>query len=172
MGGLLGGSASDWEFRGPQGSRDCRTQAKAELLLLTVAASCSPACIHTHSLGKGAISPGMGRGCLVPTTPDPEVRSPDCHLGRMRGSSKVKEPVMNGSRETSVSTADPSEPVFPKKNTHTHRSLIYDLQYLYPETSPGPGAGLACRETRPKRNVRHGGASLVFRGYRGQSRMN
>lgn len=57
-------------------------------------------------------------------------------------------PSMKGSRETPVCTANSSVPVFPKKNTHTHRSLIYDLKNLYAETSPGPGTGLACRERR------------------------
>lgn len=35
-----------------------------------------------------------------------------------------------------VSTADFSVSVFLKKNIHTHRSLIHDLQNLYPHTSP------------------------------------
>ena len=93
-------------------------------------ASGSPACTDTHIRGKGGIGPGTGRCCLGLTAPNPEVGAGAVSSGRMQGSCKMLWSRLKRSRDTLVSTANPSVPVLRKKNTHTHRNLIYDGKNL------------------------------------------
>lgn len=95
---------------------------------LSVEASGSPACTDTHIRGTGGIGPGTGRCCLGLTAPSPEVGAGAVSSGRMQGSCKMLWSKVKRSRETLVSTANPSVSVLRKK--HTHRNLIYDVKNL------------------------------------------